>query len=229
MHSVLIVEDDPSIAELLEYNLEREGMHVKISKNGEEAQNLLHQKPFDVVLLDLMLPGCSGFDLCRKIRENEKTKNLFIMMVTAKNSESDIIAGLELGADDYITKPFSPREVVARINAVLRRSQKQTVPTSKDFIRFRELIMDLKRHQVLSRGKNMNVTATEFKILQQLMVELGRVLTRRTLIAAVFGENISITERTIDVHITNLRKKIEPSGTKTKRIPTLGHRIKDEQ
>lgn len=222
---VLIVEDDESISELLEYNLQKEGMEVTLMRSGEGVLGEL-SKGYSLVLLDLMLPGISGLDVCRMIRQEKEYAAVPIIMVTAKTTETDIVSGLELGADDYIKKPFSPREVVARVRAVLRRKQEKKNDLTE--IIFDNVKMNFSRHKVWLDSKELELTATEFKILKRLVLEPGHVFSRDDLIKYAMGENVSVLVRTIDVHVTNLRKKLGSFGTKIESVRGVGYRLNDD-
>ncbi len=206
-NKILIVEDEPDIAELISYNLIREGFDAAIVSDGEQALSRIRRENFDLVVLDLMLPGIQGTDLCRILRNNPKTKALPIIMLTAKTEEIDRIIGLELGADDYITKPFSTRELAARIKALLRRAGE---PGRKDNImRFGDLIVDFSAYTVSKRGTMLDLSATEFRLLAYLLENKGRVFTRDQLLNAVWKNEGYVEPRTVDVHIRRLRAQIE--------------------
>lgn len=224
---ILVVDDEADIRELLRFNLEQEGFSVDPVEDGDKALALLKKQGADLILLDLMLPGISGLELCKQLKRQVETETIPIIMISAKSSETDVIVGLELGADDYITKPFSPKEVIARIRAVFRRiDEKKPFENSKE-LEFRGLHMDLSRHEVHVDQKEVKLTSTEFKILQCLMSRLGHVFTRDDLIDFALGKDISVVDRTIDVHITNLRKKIGPYGAHIESIRAVGYRFRD--
>ncbi|MBN8554299.1 MAG: response regulator transcription factor [Deltaproteobacteria bacterium] len=225
--SILIVDDEADIRELLKYNLEQEGFQVHLHGDGEEAFKFLKQTKVDLILLDLMLPSLPGLEFCKRLKKDSELETIPIIMITAKSTETDIIVGLELGADDYITKPFSPKEVVARIRAIFRRlEEKRSVESPKES-RFQNLHMDFSRHEVKVDGKEIKLTMTEFKILQCLMSRIGHVFSRDELIEFALGKNISVVDRTIDVHITNLRKKIGIYGAFIESIRAVGYRFKE--
>jgi phosphate regulon transcriptional regulator PhoB len=204
---ILVVEDEPDISELISYNLRKEGFHTTVAPDGEQALTRMRDDNFDLVLLDLMLPGMHGTDICRILRNTPKTKTLPIIMLTAKTEEIDRIIGLELGADDYIVKPFSPRELVARIRAVLRRAGEKG--GNGDIVRFGELTVDLSSYTA-SKGKTpLNLSATEFRLLAYLLENKGRVFTRDQLLTAVWKDEGYVEPRTVDVHIRRLRAQIE--------------------
>ncbi|MGB9722142.1 MAG: response regulator [bacterium] len=217
---IVIIEDDPSILELIQYNLEKNGFSAECFANGYEGLEYLLNNPADLLILDLMLPEVDGFEICKELRAKEKTKNLPIIILTAKGEEVDRVLGLELGADDYIVKPFSPRELIARIKAILRR--KTPEETLAEILKFDELVMDLKKYKVFYREKEINLSATEFKILHTFMKNPSRVFTRNNLLDAL-GK--LILDRNIDVHITNLRKKLGPGGKFIKTVRGVGYKL----
>ncbi len=202
---VLVVEDEPALVTLLRYNLEREGFRVSSASDGEEALSLLAESTPDLVILDWMLPHVSGLEVCRQIRRKAETSELPVIMLTARGEETDRVRGLEGGADDYITKPFSPSELVARIRAVLRRAQ----PASgKDLLTYAGVVIDLASHRVLRNGRPVHLGPTEFRLLRHLMERPGRVYSREQLLDAVWGRDIYVEPRTVDVHIRRLRKAL---------------------
>ncbi|KAF0144429.1 MAG: DNA-binding response regulator [Nitrospirae bacterium] len=222
MHTkkILIVDDEPDLAELVSYNLRKEGFEVSSASDGEEALKKIRKGNFNLVILDLMLPGIQGMELCRILRNDPKTKHLPIIMLTAKGEDVDKILGLEMGADDYIAKPFSPRELVARVKAVLRRSGEKTVEES--VIRIAGLAINRETFAVLKKNMPLNLSATEFKLLLYLAERKGRVFSRDQLLDAVWKDEAFVEPRTVDVHIRRLRAQIEddpsnPLYIKTKR------------
>lgn len=225
--TILVVDDEADIRDLLRYNLEQEGYLVDIAEDGQRALDKISQQKPDLILLDLMIPGVSGLDLCKHMKKHSHLETVPIIMISAKSSETDVIVGLELGADDYITKPFSPKEVVARVKAIFRRfDEKRSAEPPKELI-FEDLRMDLSRYEVKVEGKEVRLTSTEFKILQCLLGRPGHVFTRDELIDFALGKEISVVDRTIDVHITNLRKKIGRFGAYIESIRAVGYRFKD--
>lgn len=222
---ILIIEDETDIAELIRYNLEREGYRVNISSTGEKGIKEACLKTPDAIILDLMLPGIDGLDVCRSLRNNDKTRNIPILMLTAKSEEADIVTGLEVGADDYITKPFSPRVLLARLRVVLRRNE--DTPDEKTTIRIHSLTIDPNRHRVSAGHKNISLTGTEFKLLHTLASRPGWVFNRHQLVDIVRGEDVVITDRTIDVHIAGLRKKLGPAGNHIETIRGIGYRFRE--
>jgi len=207
--TVLVVEDEPAIQELIAYNLRQAGHHPLRADNAEQAQALVRDALPDLVLLDWMLPGASGVDLARRLRSEDRTRDIPIIMLTARTEERDKVTGLETGADDYITKPFSPRELLARIKAVLRRRAPQM---TDDAVELAGLAIDPATHRVTARGAQVGVGPTEFRLLHFLITHPERVHSRAQLLDQVWGDHVFVEERTVDVHIRRLRKALEPSG-----------------
>lgn len=221
---ISIVEDDPDICEILQYNLEQEDFDIKIFHDGKEALDHILKDPPHLVLLDLMLPGMNGLEMTRIIRRDEHLFNLPIIMITARSEEMDILHGLELGADDYITKPFRPREVIARVRALLRRLERE-----KDNIyQFRDLTVNFSKHQVFSGEKILDLTPKEFLLLKALIDANGRVLSRDQLLDQVWGYDYYGESRTVDVHIRRLRKKLGDLAAFVETVKGFGYRIKME-
>ena len=223
MQQILIIEDDADIAESLQYNFKREGFRPVIAESGEKGLRLAldekHQP--DLILLDLMLPGMSGTELCRRLRREPLTEKVPIIMLTAKASESDKISGLELGADDYIVKPFSVKEVVARVRAVLRRVEKDTIQDYKDD----KISVDFADVRVECEGENVKLTRKEFALLTHLIKNLGRVATRQQLLDNVWGYSYFGDTRTLDVHIRRLRQKLGDCGDCIETVVGVGYRF----
>ncbi|MBE7637219.1 phosphate regulon transcriptional regulatory protein PhoB [Sneathiella sp. P13V-1] len=202
---ILIVEDEPSMVELLRYNLESEGFEVCSALDGEEAWLCIEEQKPDMVLLDWMLPKLSGIEICRRLRRDQEFRNLPVIMITARGEESDRVRGLDVGADDYVSKPFSPAELMARIRAVLRRHNPNM---SNDNITVADVVMDLVAYKVSRDGRELHLGPTEFKLLRFFMERAGRVLTREQLLDGVWGQNVYVEDRTVDVHIRRLRKAL---------------------
>lgn len=224
---VLIIEDEKNIAELVKYNLEQEGFRVLTASKGSTGlETALKDRP-SLVVLDLMLPELSGLEICKTLRRNEKTRSLPIIMLTAKGTESDKVVGLELGADDYITKPFSPRELVARVKAVLRRSREKT---PLEILRSGTIELNVTKHELRLKGRPVEITAKEFELLQVLMDSKGRVLTREVLLSKVWGyeNSVNIETRTVDMHIGQLRKKIGKEAERVVTVKSVGYRFDGE-
>ena len=224
--AVLVVEDDEHIRELLTHNLKKEGYRVSAVESGEEGLKAALRELPDLVVLDLMLPGLDGLEVCRALRQNPKTRHVPILMATAKGEEADIVAGLELGADDYITKPFSPRVLVARIRAVLRRKALEQQPESAP-LKVHDLEMHPGRHEALIDGVSTPLTATEFRVLHLLARRPGWVFTRYQIVDAVHGEDYPVTERSVDVQIAGLRKKLGAAGAYIETVRGVGYRFKE--
>ncbi|NPV81234.1 MAG: response regulator transcription factor [Firmicutes bacterium] len=226
---VLVVDDEPSIVELIRFNLVREGFKVTAAYSGGGLLDRIRAERPDLVILDIMLPGEDGLTICREIR---KESNLPIIMLTAKDSETDKVLGLELGADDYITKPFSPRELIARVRAVLRRSSgEESAETKKQVLKVRDLMLDSEKHLVTLNGRELDLPPKEFELLRILMENLGRVLTREYLLETIWGYEYIGETRTVDVHIRRLRQKIEPDPSQPVYIETVhgfGYRIRGD-
>jgi len=221
--TILIVEDEPDIAEVLTYNLEREGMIVHVVERGDDAVGALEAHHPDLVVLDLMLPGMDGLEVARRIRSEPSTAEMPLVMLTAKAEEVDRIVGLELGADDYITKPFSPREAVLRIKAVLRRSSEGPGPTTA--IEAGMIQMDIEGHRVEVGGESVELTATEFRLLQTLLEREDRVQTRDQLLSSVWGYSEDVDSRTVDTHIRRLRSKLGPASDQIETVIGVGYRL----
>jgi len=205
---VLIVEDEAALVTMLRYNLESQGYRVSEAVDGEEAILLVIEEPPDLILLDWMLPSLSGIEVCRRIRRNESLRDVPIIMLTARGEDSDRVRGLDSGADDYITKPFSPRELMARLRAVLRRSQ----PSDHERLVYGDIEMDLARHRVQRGGRDLHLGPTEYRLLRHFLESPGRVFSREQLLDAVWGRDVYVETRTVDVHIRRLRKTLNEGG-----------------
>lgn len=228
--TVLVIEDEAHILELLRYNLEAAGYNVILAENGRDGLERCFETHPDLVLLDLMLPDVDGFDICNKIKRNEQTKSIPIIMLTAKSEEFDKVLGLELGADDYITKPFGIRELLARIKVVLRRAQ-QNDNEKEEIIKFGDITIDTQKHVVYKNGEALDLTLKEFELLKLLSRNIGKVLTRDYLLDKVWGYEYAGETRTVDVHIRHLRKKIEDDDKSPIYIETvrgIGYKLKDK-
>lgn len=208
---ILIVDDEEPIRELIKYNVEKQKYETFTAENGQQALELCRNKNPDLIILDLMLPDMSGLDICRIIRNDSSIKDIPIIMVTAKTEDSDIVTGLELGADDYVTKPFSPKVLLARIQSVLRRKGNSIRSNSDEDIKIRSLVISPLKHKVTQDGKEVELSATEFSILEFLTRHKGQVFSRQQIINAVKGSSYPVTDRSIDVQILGIRKKIGDS------------------
>jgi DNA-binding response OmpR family regulator len=224
---ILIVEDEPEIAQLVKHYLDKDGFHTCIAQTGLEAQKLVASEHPDLVILDLMLPQMDGLEVCKALRHKPETSLMPIIMLTAKNEESDTIVGLELGADDYVTKPFSPKALVARVKALFRRLERTNdlKPTS---LIYGPLQMDLTRHEVTAKGKEVSLTAKEFGLLELLLRHPGRVLTRDMLLNSVWGYDYYGTTRTVDVHVRRLKVKVPFLDETIVSIKSLGYKLSDQ-
>ncbi|MFN3236567.1 MAG: response regulator [Pseudomonadales bacterium] len=224
---IVVIEDEPDIVEVMCYNLQREGYQVSSTTRGDEGLELVRNQSPSLVLLDLMLPGMDGLSVCQQIKSDPLTRSTPIIIVSAKGEESDVVIGLGLGADDYIAKPFSPREMLARVKAVLRRGPLQE-EQQKDRIVARDLVIDPSRHEVRAAGELVKLTATEFKLIHQLASQPGRAYTREQLLNRVVGEGVVVVDRNIDVHIRSVRKKLGDLGEMIQTIRGVGYRFVDD-
>lgn len=224
--TILVVDDEEDILELIRYNLAREGYQVAGAASGEEAVQTAKAILPDLILLDLLLPGMDGLEVCRSLKGEARTRPIPIIMLSAKGEEADIVAGLELGADDYVTKPFSPRVLLARIRTALRR-RAAAPPAAGALLKVKELVIDPGRHEVLLEGRRLDLTLMEFHLLQLLARRPGWVYTRGQIVEEVHGENYAVTERSIDVHLVGLRKKLGSFGKNLETVRGIGYRLKD--
>jgi two-component system alkaline phosphatase synthesis response regulator PhoP len=223
---ILVIEDEKDIQELLQIYLKRDGYDVHIATDGETGLRKASQERYDLVLLDLMLPQVDGLEICRNLRSRPQTADLPIIMITAKAEEADRIVGLELGADDYITKPFSPREVLARIKAIFRRLEK---PKAKEVRQeYGGIALDPSKHEVTYRGKSRSLTSKEFKLLEFFLGNRGRVLSRDILLNEIWGYDYFGTTRTVDVHVAHLRQKFQVLNKSLVAIKGLGYKLQEE-
>jgi phosphate regulon transcriptional regulator PhoB len=218
---ILVVEDEPDIRKLVQYNLTQERFSVLEAEDGEQALKLLQREKPSLVILDLMLPGLSGMELCKLLRQRSETAKLPILMLTAKAGEADRIVGLEMGADDYLAKPFSPREMVARVRAILRRSEAKPTTEAAPAYEKGSLKIDFSTYEAFVRGKPVKLTLKEFELLRFLVQNPSRVLNRDQLLDRVWGGETFVTPRTVDVHIRRLRKAVEKDDRKPKWILTV--------
>jgi len=224
---ILIIEDERDIVDLIRYHLEKEGFRVAAAYDGVEALQAVAKEKPDLLILDLMLPGVQGIEVCRRLRREPTTSRLPIIMLTAKGEEMDKVVGLEVGADDYIVKPFSPRELVARVKALLRRASE---PETVEVFRLGSLEMDVGKYTVTVGGDAVELTSKEFELLKALIGAKGRVLSRDHLLGSVWGYEraLEIESRTIDVHIRRLRKKLGPEGLRILTVKNVGYRFDTE-
>ena len=223
---ILVVDDEEDILELVRYNLTKENLVVTCVTSGEEALACLQKGTYDVILLDLMLPGRDGLDTCRILKNNPETAQIPVIMITAKSEDTDVVLGLELGADDYVTKPFSPRVLLARIKAILRRNQLEN-QDDKAIIRLHEMVINPTRHEVRVGGSFVTLTATEFSILHFLAKRPGWVFTREQIIDFVKGSDYPVTDRSVDVQVVGLRKKLGEAGDLIETVRGVGYRFRE--
>jgi two-component system alkaline phosphatase synthesis response regulator PhoP len=224
---IVVIEDEADILEVIAYNLKREGYEVLESRDGEAGLRQIGRHAPDMIILDLMLPSIDGIEICRRLKSDAVTRSIPVIMVTAKGEESDIVLGLGVGADDYVTKPFSPKELIARVRAVLRRGQPKEEAGEQDRIEKGGLTIDLKRYEVKVDGKPVSFTATELRLLHFLASHPGRVFTRDQLLGRVIGEDAIVIDRNIDVHVRAIRKKIGPYQDYIETIRSVGYRFRD--
>ena len=226
--NILIIEDEDDIRELVKYNLRRENFDVLEAESGEKGLKLAEQVLPDLILLDLMLPGKDGLEICRTLKRDSRTQNISVIMMTARGEESDIVTGLELGAEDYIVKPFSPKVLVARVKAVLRRRAPAPALSPEDIIKIYDIVIHPGRHEVLVKDKPVDLSATEFRLLHFLARRPGWVATRYQIVDAVHGEDYPVTERSVDVQIVGLRRKLKRAGVYIETVRGVGYRFSDK-
>ncbi len=224
-NSVLVVEDEHDIRELLEYNLARDGFNVRAVESGEQALAAVGVLPPDLILLDLMLPGMDGLQVCRRLKSDGSTANIPILMLTAKAEEADIVTGLELGADDYVTKPFSPKVIIARAKAVLRR-RAEAVHSEDEVLSFDQLTIHPGRHEAVVGDQKVDLTSSEFRVLHHMARRPGWVFTRYQLVDAVHGEKHAVSDRSVDVMIVGLRRKLGDCGHYIETVRGVGYRFR---
>jgi two-component system, OmpR family, alkaline phosphatase synthesis response regulator PhoP len=229
--SILIVEDELEIAELVRFHVEREGFESRVVQSGRVALTAVEKEHPDLILLDLMLPDLDGLEVCRRLKWQPETRNIPILIVSAKGDEADIVAGIELGADDYVTKPFSPKVLMARIKNILRRVAGEDQPLTDNAKRVGladgAMVIDTDRHTVLINNKPVDLTVTEFGIIQYLSSRPGFVRTRDQIISAVHGDSAVLSSRTVDVHVTALRRKLGDLGGMIQTVRGVGYRLSD--
>ena len=225
-YEILVVDDEEDLLELVRYNLSRDGYRVTCVGTGEDALKAARRQPPDLIVLDLMLPAVDGLEVCRRLKADSKTRDVPIIMLTAKSEESDMVAGLERGADDYIAKPFSPRVLSARVKALLRRKEAQRQAELETTIDVRELSIHPGRHEVTLAGKPLELTYTEFALLQFLAKRPGWAYTRTQIVDAVKGEDYPVTERSVDVQVAGLRKKLGDFGSYIETVRGVGYRFR---
>jgi two-component system, OmpR family, alkaline phosphatase synthesis response regulator PhoP len=226
--TVLVVEDDPDIQELLAYNLKREGYTVLAAVSAEAGRRQIEQVLPEIIVLDIMLPGMDGLEFLRELKQSPRVASVPVIMLTAKGEDTDVVSGLELGADDYVTKPFSPRVLVARIRACLRKGAPRASrePVDSGLLEAHGLSLDPLRHEAAAEGRALELSATEFAILETLMRDPGRVYTRQQIIDAVKGPDYPVTERSVDVQILGLRKKLGSQGDCVETVRGIGYKLR---
>ena len=222
-HKLFIVEDEPDLRDTLKYNFENEGFKVEAFSNGESFLDILQKNKPNLVILDLMLPGVSGLDVCRELRSNDNYAGIGVVMLTAKSEEIDRIVGFELGADDYVTKPFSVRELILRVKVLLKKRIENSA--NEQILEYGPISMNLEAHDVTVNGQSIILTALEFKLLKHLLKRKGRVQTRDQLLGDVWGYSSEVTTRTVDTHIKRLREKLGKTGELIQTIRGVGYRF----
>jgi two-component system phosphate regulon response regulator PhoB len=223
---ILVVDDEEDLLELVRYNLSKEGYRVACVATGEEAIEHARKEVPDLIVLDLLLPNVDGLEVCRRLKTDSKTKHIPILMLTAKSEEADVVTGLELGADDYMTKPFSPRVLLARLRTVLRRRAVEP-PDERTVLRIHELVIDPGRHEVLLAGKPLELTYTEFALLHFLARKPGWTFTRSQIVDAVKGTDYPVTDRSVDVQVAGLRKKLGEYSDYVQTVRGVGYRFRE--
>jgi two-component system phosphate regulon response regulator PhoB len=221
--TVLVIDDEKDLIELVRYNLEREGFGVLGARDGKSGLEIAGDRLPDLIVLDVMMPGMDGLEVARRLRAQERTSRMPIILLTARAGEADRIVGLELGADDYVTKPFSPRELVARVKAVLRRAAPSPEP---QILRAGDLVVDVGSRRVTWKGRDIELTATEFLLLQHLVSKAGRVLSREEILEKGLGRDSAVTDRTVDVHVTAIRRKLGKAGDVLETVRGFGYRLR---
>jgi two-component system phosphate regulon response regulator PhoB len=224
---ILVVDDEKDILELVEYNLQRNGYDVLTATSGDAALMIASSKIPDMILLDLMLPGMSGTEVARKLKADSRTASIPIIMLTAKSEETDVVVGLTLGADDYVTKPFSMKILLARLNTVLRRTESTAAASEAGNLKAGPLSIDASKHEATVNGEPVKLTLTEFKLLISLVAARGRVLTRDQLMDKAMGTDVFVTDRAIDVHITAIRKKLGSASWLVRTVRGVGYSVQE--
>lgn len=227
-YNILVVDDEEDLLELIKFNLERDGYDVDCAESGEEAVKKVAASTYDLILLDLMLPGIDGLEVTKILKADSQTRDIPIIMLTAKGEEADVVVGLEFGADDYITKPFSPRVLTARIKAVLRRKIRAS-SEGANLIRIHEFIIDSTKHEVVAGSERVDLTYTEFQVLKYLAENPGWVFTRSQIVDSVRGDGYAVTDRSVDVQIAGLRKKLGKYGEYIETVRGVGYRFMEKK
>jgi len=226
--TILVVDDEPDILNLLDYNLRKASFKVITAKDGPEAiDSARHSKP-DLILLDIMLPNMDGTEVLKRLKTSDSTRHIPVIMLTAKGEEVDKIVGFELGAEDYITKPFSPRELILRVRAVLKRAVEPAEPHSSKALSFKELAVDFSRHRVTVKGVEVELSSQEFKLLAELLGSRGMVLSRDAILDRAWGRDCFVIPRTVDTHVRRLRSKLKSAGKYIETVRGVGYRFKED-
>ncbi|PKN46711.1 MAG: DNA-binding response regulator [Deltaproteobacteria bacterium HGW-Deltaproteobacteria-17] len=225
--NVLVVDDEESILELVELHMRKEGFCVFPVVSGEDALQVLREQRIDLVILDLMLPGIDGLEVFRRMKAKEATSSIPVLMLTARSDETDIVVGLELGADDYLTKPFLPKVLVARVRALLRRVRAEAQPILRELLEYDGLRMEIQRHRVTLDGVQLSLTISEFDLLKLFLTHPGWVYTRSQIIARLKGDDYPVTDRSVDVHVVGLRRKLGRLGASIETVRGIGYRIRE--
>jgi DNA-binding response OmpR family regulator len=223
--TILVIDDEPELVKLLDYNLTKAGYLVLSARDGEAGLSTARKHAPDAIILDVMMPGLDGWEVCKRLRQDASTSALPILMLTAKADEGDRVLGLELGADDYVTKPFGVRELLARVKALLRRSE--VASSSPEVLKTGKIVLDSSRRTVTSSGKPVALTATEFNLLKALAEKEGRVISREDLLSLARGDDVAVMDRTVDVHVAALRKKLGKNGEMIETVRGVGYRLKE--
>jgi DNA-binding response OmpR family regulator len=223
--TILVIDDEPELVKLLDYNLTKAGYLVLTAKDGENGLATARKHSPDAIILDVMMPGLDGWEVCKRLRQDPSTSALPVIMLTAKADEGDRVLGLELGADDYVTKPFGVRELLARVKALLRRSE--VASTSTEVVKAGKIVIDSSRRTVTVAGKPVALTATEFNLLKALAEKEGRVISREDLLSLARGDEVAVMDRTVDVHVAALRKKLGKHGEMIETVRGVGYRMKE--
>jgi len=224
---ILVVEDDRNIAKLVKFNVEKAGFDCEVCSTGEQGLKHMEKQPVDLMVLDIMLPGVDGLEVCRQIKQDKNTARIPVVILTAKGEEVDRVVGFELGADDYIVKPFSPRELILRIKAILKRLTPEE--QEKEILRADKLVVDILRHKVTVEKKEVELTPMEFKLLTTLMERRGRVQSRERLLSDVWDIASDVTTRTVDTHVKRLREKLGKAGGSIATVRGIGYKFKEEE
>ena len=223
--TILVIDDEPELVKLLDYNLTKAGYLVLSARDGESGLAAARKHSPDAIILDVMMPGLDGWEVCKRLRQDPSTSALPLLMLTAKADEGDRVLGLELGADDYVTKPFGVRELLARVKALLRRSE--AASTSPEVLKTGKIVLDSSRRTVTSSAKPVALTATEFNLLKALAEKEGRVISREDLLSLARGDDVAVMDRTVDVHVAALRKKLGKNGETIETVRGVGYRLKE--